>query len=79
MCHQRLNQRVEVAFDEIRQIVKRDFNAMVGDAVLRKIVSADFFTALTRADLVFSLRGVFRIFLGRFSFEQNANAELSLP
>ena len=70
MRHQRLNQRVEVAVNEAGQIVERDFDAVVGDAVLREIVGADFFAAVAGADLLFAVRGVFGIFLGDFRFEQ---------
>ncbi len=66
MRHQRLDERVEVAVNEICQIVERDFDAMIRDTVLRKIVGADFLAAFAGADLVFAVRGVFCVFLGDF-------------
>src|SRR5207237_10903208 len=47
---------------------------MIGDAVLREIVSADFFAAVAGAHLFLALRGILRIFLRDFSLEQ-ARAE----
>ena len=58
--------RVQFAFHHNGQIVKRQFDAMVGDAVLRKIVGADSFVAFAGADLRLALRGVFGVFLGDF-------------
>src|SRR5258706_8117311 len=60
---ERLDHGVEVALDEVREIVERDFNAMIGHAVLREIVGADFFTALAGADLLFAMGGIFCVLL----------------
>src|ERR1043166_6655052 len=70
MRHQRFDERIEIALDEIGEIIERHFDAMIGDAILREIVSADFFAAFAGADLLFTLRGVFRVFFRDFSFEQ---------
>ena len=38
MRHQLVEQRVQIAFDEIRQIVERHFDAVIGDTVLGEVV-----------------------------------------
>jgi hypothetical protein len=68
--HERTDERVEVAFDEIRQVVEGQFNAVIGHAVLREIISADLLAPFAGADLVFAVGGVFGIFLGDLAFEQ---------
>ena len=70
MVHQRFDEFIEVAFDEVGEVVERQLDAVVGDAVLREIVGADFFAAFARADLVFADGGVFGVFLGDLAFEQ---------
>ena len=70
MAHKRFDDRIEVAFDKGREIVKRDFDAMIGHAVLGKIVGADFLAAFAGADLGAALGRVTRIFLANFAFEQ---------
>ena len=44
---------------------------MVSDAVLRKVVSADFFFAAARSDLTPAMGGVFLRFFTLFGFEQS--------
>src|SRR2546421_6834509 len=61
--HQRLDQGIEIAVDHIRKIVEREFDAVISDAVLRKVVGADALVAFAGADLRLALRGVFGIFL----------------
>src|SRR5439155_24825748 len=70
VAHERFENGIEIAFDKCREVVERDVNAMIGDAVLRKIVGADFLAALAGANLSASLGCVTSIFLGNFSFEQ---------
>src|SRR5262245_4041411 len=70
MRHERFNQAIQIAFDDGGQIVNRDFDAVIGDAVLREVVSADAFVAFAGADLGFALRGVFGGFVGDFFLEQ---------
>ena len=49
---QAVDQRVEVAFDDVRQVVQRQaLDAMVGDAALREVVGADALAAVAAADL----------------------------
>ena len=43
---------------------------MIGDAVLRIVVGADFFLAVAGADLARAVRGVFRRLLLLLPFEQ---------
>src|SRR4029077_7894372 len=50
---------------------KSEADAVVGDAILRKIVSADFFFAATRADLTPAMGRVFLGFFVLFGFEQS--------
>ncbi len=51
LMHQRINERVYLAFERRGQVVERQVDPVVGDAVLREIVGADALVALTRADL----------------------------
>ena len=50
--HQRVDDLVQgLAFHHLRQLVQRQIDAVVGDAALRKIIGADAFRAVARADL----------------------------
>ena len=64
MRHQRFKNRVDIAFQEYRQVVEREFDAMVGHAVLRKVVGADAFVAFAGADLRLALGGILGVLLG---------------
>ena len=56
--HQRLDDFVErFAFDDLRQLVERQIDAVIGDAALRKIIGADALGAVARADLALALGG----------------------
>ena len=61
---------LQVAFHDAIEIVERQTDPMIGDAVLRKIVGPDFFFAPAGADLAFALGGIFRFFLALFVLEQ---------
>src|SRR5881394_1760263 len=50
--------------------MKRQTGAMIGDAVLWKVVSANFFFSPTSADLAAALRAVFFRFLALLSLQQ---------
>jgi len=63
---QRPDQFPEIAVDHAVQIVKRQADAMIGHAVLREIVGADFFFAPAGTDLAAALRAVFLRFLALF-------------
>src|SRR6478735_6833340 len=67
---QRLDDRVEVALHHRRQVVEREPDAVVRDAVLREIVGADAFAAAAGADLAPALRGVLAPLLLLFLFQQ---------
>jgi hypothetical protein len=60
---QRLNQLTEIALHHSIQVVKREADAVIGHAVLRKIVGANFFFASAGTDLSPALRAVFLRFL----------------
>src|SRR5947207_118777 len=64
------NHFLEVAFHKPIQIVKSKPGAVVGNAVLRKVVSADFFFAATRSDLTPAMGRIFLRFFTLFGFEQ---------
>lgn len=51
VCSQRIDHVLEVAIHELLDVVSCQPNAMVGHAVLRKIVRADFFGAVSASDL----------------------------
>src|SRR5581483_4652533 len=44
-----------LALDNLRQLVKREIDAVIADPALRKIVGADAFRAVARADLTAAL------------------------
>ena len=52
-----------VAVNENGEIVERNLDAVVGDAVLREIVGANFFGAITGLDLAAALRSQSRVLL----------------
>ena len=54
---QRVYQGRKFAIHDFAQLVKREPDAMVADAILREIVSADFFGAIARLDLSAAFRG----------------------
>ena len=56
--------------------MERQADAVVGDAVLRKVVGADFFLASCPADEAAAVGGVFRVLLGAFVFEESGAEDL---
>jgi hypothetical protein len=68
------NHFIEVAFDDAVEIVEGEADAVVGQAILREVVSADFFLAPGTADEAAPVSGVFRLFFFAFVFEE-AGAE----
>src|SRR5580698_4106600 len=48
---ERIDRRLQHAFHHHVQLMVGQADAVVGEAVLRKVVGADFFTAVARADL----------------------------
>src|ERR1700757_4942703 len=48
---QAVHQRAELAVHYIRQLMQSQADAVIGDAVLRKIISANFFRAVAGLDL----------------------------
>src|SRR5579863_457648 len=68
--HERLNDGIDVALDEGGEVVKRQLDPVVGDAILGEIVSADALVALAAADLFLAFGGVFGVLGGHFYFEQ---------
>ena len=59
----RVDDRVELAFHHQIQLVQRQADAVIGQAVLREIVSADFFAAVAGADHAAPLRADRRLLL----------------
>src|SRR5438876_11511724 len=66
---QRADQFVEIAVNHAIKIMKRQTDAMIGDAVLWKVVSANFLFSPTSADLAAALRAVFFGFLVLLSLQ----------
>src|SRR3989442_12632691 len=56
--------------DKGGEVVERDLDAMIGHAVLWKIIGANFLTALSGADLGPAMSCVAGVFFGNFTFEQ---------
>ena len=67
---QRVDQSVEIAVNHAIEVMKREFDAVVGHAVLREIVGANVFVSLAGADLAVALGAVFFGFLALFSLQQ---------
>ena len=57
MSYQRIHQRSEFAVHDFAELVQGEADAMVGDAILRKVVGADFFGAIAGFDLPAPLGG----------------------
>src|SRR5205807_99684 len=64
------NHFLDLAFHKPVQVVKSEPDAVVGDAILRKVVSADFFFAAAGSDLTPAMGRVFLRFFTLFGFEQ---------
>ena len=62
---QAVDQFVEVAVHDGVDFVEREIDAVIGDAALREVVSADAFGAVAAADQAFARGGDFR---GLFAF-----------
>ena len=54
-----LHHFADAALDELVEVVERDLDAVIGDAVLREVVGADLFLAVAGADERLAVRGVF--------------------
>src|SRR5450755_2804645 len=67
---ERLNHFAEIALHYPVKIIEREADPMIGDAVLWKIVSPNFFFAAPRADLAFARGGIFRFFFMLLFLEQ---------
>ncbi len=67
---------VDIAFEEAIEIIERKTDTMVGHAILRKIVSADFFLASATADQAFAMGGVFLLFLAPLVLEESGPHDL---
>ena len=69
---QRRDKFVEVALHGLIELVQRQVDAVVGHAVLRKVVRANPLAAISRADLQLALRGAGIVQFLRPLFEQPA-------
>src|SRR5579859_754604 len=56
VAHQGVDQRTELSFHDIRQLVERQADAVIRHAVLREIVRADFFGAVASSNLPAAFR-----------------------
>ncbi len=70
MRHQGFNDRINIPFEHRREIIERQLDSMIGDPILRKVVSADSFVAFPGADLRLALRRGLRVLLFDFPVEQ---------
>src|SRR5436305_4826362 len=64
------NHFLDLAFHKPVQVVESEPDAVVGDAVLRKVVSPDFFFAATRSNLTPAMGRIFLRFFTLFGLEQ---------
>src|SRR5579859_3748193 len=78
VAHQGVDQRTELSFHDVRQLVESQADAVIRHAVLRKIVGADFFGAVAGSDLAAALRANGGLLLLEFLFveasTQNAHS-----
>lgn len=74
--NQRLDQTVEVAVHDGRKVVDTQLDAVVGDAVLREVVGANFLVAFAGADLGAALGGVLGVFGGDALVEEPRSENL---
>jgi hypothetical protein len=61
-----------------RRVVERQFDPVIGDAVLREIVGADLFAAFAGADLVFAVGGILCVLLATLC-SNNRERRISEP
>src|SRR5690242_209214 len=66
---ERLNHLFEVPVNHAVQIINRQPDAVIGQAVLRKIISANFLLAAASPNLSAALRAVFFLLFALFPFE----------
>ena len=72
LAGQAFDQAVDLAFDDVRQVVQgQAFDAMIGDAALRKIVGADALAAVAAAHLQFALLRLRGVAPAGFGFQQH--------
>ena len=57
MCDEPVDDVGDVAFHDSIELVQGETDAVIGEAILRKIVSADFFTAVASAYLGLAVLG----------------------
>src|SRR5207249_7848582 len=68
--HEWLDQRIEVALEQVLQVVEGQVETMIGHAILREVVGADLFAAFARANLRAALAVVLGFFLGNLRLEE---------
>ena len=68
ISHQPVHQRPELSVHHFRQLMQRQPNAMVADAILREIVGANFLRAVAGLDLPAALRGDLLVLFFLFHF-----------
>src|SRR6476620_9881863 len=66
-----LDERIDVSIEDFRQLVQREIDPVVGDAVLRIVVGADLRRSIAGANLRLSHPRARRFLLGDFRIEQS--------
>ena len=61
---------VDLAFHHLRQAVKCEADAVLGDAILEKMIRADAFATVARTDLIAAHGRVFGVFFVLAALEQ---------
>jgi hypothetical protein len=56
VAHQGVDERTELSFHHVRQLVERQADAVIRHAILREIVGTDFLGAVAGSDLAAALR-----------------------
>lgn len=65
-----IEEGIEIAFDEVREVVEGDLDPVIGDAVLGEVVGADLFGAVAGTDLAAAFAGHLLGFLGHLPFKE---------
>ncbi len=74
MGDQRIDDGLQAAFHDQVELVQREADAVIGEAVLREVVGADLLAAIAGADLLLALLGQLRILLSPSPSRRGANA-----
>ena len=75
MSDERVDERADFSVHGIAELMQRHTDAVIGDAVLREIVGANFFGAIAGADLSAAFGSNLLVLLIAFQFVQDARGE----